>query len=209
MVKQNSMINIGFCQGLVKGRVYLPKSTIAKLNVQVRCDRKNPKTRKREIHVLNFTVYGNEAEKLAEIADDGDVVFITYHLESKVRVNRQNGISTITEENVADCISVFKQDFSGRTPYLNHGFFQGRYLGVIAQPNSSGIYILTIYAENHETGEKVHMPFVIYGPLGKTIEEKYKKGQCILVEYKIEKSKRIRRDNSVEHFTNRVVERIG
>lgn len=209
MVKQDSMVNIGFCQGVVKGNVYSPTSTIAKLNVQVRCDRKNPKTRKREIHVLNFTMYGDEAGKLSKTVGDGDAVFIIYHLESKVRVNRQTGISTITEEAVADSISAFQTETFGRTPYLNRGFFQGTYLGVIAQPNSNGIYILTVYAENKDSGERIHMPFVIYGTFGKTIEEKFKKGQRILVEYKIEKSKRQRCDATTEHFTNRVVERIG
>jgi len=49
----------------------------------------------------------------------------------------------------------------------------------------------------------------VYGALGEFIESNFTKGELVLVEYKIEKSKRLRPDGQADYFTNCVLEKIG
>lgn len=208
MVKQSSTVNICFCQGVVKGQIFSPTPSVAKLNVMVRCDRKNPKTKKKEMHVHNFTAYGADALQMTALCHDGSVVFLTYHIEIKLRVDRQSGVSKVVEENVVDSILVHPDEAAGRVPYLNRCFFQGIYLGVAKQPNAEGIFVLSAYAEA-DNGSRLHVSFIVYGEQAEKIQSRFSKGQRILIEYKIEKSKRILRNGKNEYFTNRVVERVG
>ena len=56
MVNQNKMVNLGHCQGIVVGEVFSPYPNIAILNVRVKSDRKNPETKKHEMHLINFVL---------------------------------------------------------------------------------------------------------------------------------------------------------
>ncbi len=75
--------------------------------------------------------------------------------------------------------------------------------------NATGIYVLNVRAEDKINGNRMFTSFVIYSTIGDKIREYYKKGRRIMVEYKIEKSKRELPDGRNEFFTNRVVERIS
>ena len=50
---------------------------------------------------------------------------------------------------------------------------------------------------------------MVYGVLGEHIINTFHKGETVLIEYKVEKSKRTLADGSGEYFTNYVIERIG
>lgn len=209
MVKQNGMVNLCFCQGVVKGQVYSPSPEVAKLNVIVRCSRKNPKTKKKDIHVHNFIAYGFDASQVVSLCHDGSVVFIAYHVDTKIRIDRKTGVAKVIEENIIDSINLHPDDSVGRIPYLNRCFFQGIFLGLMKQPNAEGIYVLDAYFDS-ENGDRVHLKFFVYGDeLAQRILMNHTKGERMLIEYQIEKSKRILKNGSTEYFTNRVVDRIG
>lgn len=209
MNKKNKILNSGLCQGVLKGQAYFPKENVAKINVKVRTEHKNPKTGKKEIQLLNFVAFGENAEKLEKECADGDLLMIYYHIISKIKVDRITGISRMVIENVIDNFENYSRDEDNRTPYLNRGFYQGFCLSVTKQPNSEGIYILDVVSDNSDVRDRQYFSFTIYGKHGDKIAEAYPRGRRILIEYKQEKSKRLRRDNSAEYFTNLVVERIN
>ena len=209
MKNQKFTVNIGYCQGVIQGNVFRQKNSVAKFNVAVRSDRKNPKTNKKEVHVLNFTMYGESAESLHLLCGDRDRVFVAYHLESRVKVNRKTGIGECVEEYVADSVIVRNIGDNNRLPTLNRGYLECEFLDITEMYNATGIYVLNVRAEDKINGNRMFTSFVIYSTIGDKIREYYKKGRRIMVEYKIEKSKRELPDGRNEFYTNRVVERIS
>ncbi len=209
MRNQKFTVNVGFCQGTVQGNVFHQRSSVAKFNVMVRTDRKNPKTNRKEVHVLNFTMYGEAAESLHLLIGDRDKVFVTYHLEARVKVNKKTGISECVEEYVADSVVVRNGDINDRLPTINRGYLECDFLDIAEMHNAKGIYVLNVRAEDKMNGNKMYTSFIIYSALGDKIREYYKKDRRIMVEYKLEKSKRELPDGRNEYYTNRVVERIG
>ena len=194
---------------MMQGNVFRQKNSVAKFNVAVRSDRKNPKTNKKDVHVLNFTMYGEAAENLHLLCGDRDRVFVTYHLESRVKVNRKTGVGECVEEYVADSVIVRNIGENDRLPTLNRGYLECEFLDITEMYNATGIYLLNVRAEDKINGNRMFTSFVIYSALGDKIREYYKKGRRIMVEYKIEKSKRELPDGQNEYYTNRVVERIS
>lgn len=209
MKNQKFTVNMGHCQGMMQGNVFRQKNSVAKFNVAVRSDRKNPKTNKKDVHVLNFTMYGEDAENLHLLCGDRDRVFVTYHLESRVKVNRKTGVGECVEEYVADSVIVRNIGENDRLPTLNRGYLECEFLDITEMYNATGIYLLNVRAEDKINGNRMFTSFVIYSALGDKIREYYKKGRRIMVEYKIEKSKRELPDGQNEYYTNRVVERIS
>lgn len=209
MKNQKFTVNMGYCQGVIQGNVFRQKNSVAKFNVAVRSDRKNPKTNKKEVHVLNFTMYGEAAESLHLLCGDRDRVFVAYHLESRVKVNRKTGIGECVEEYVADSVIVRNIGDNDRLPTLNRGYLECEFLDITEMYNATGIYVLNVRGEDKINGNRMFTSFVIYSTIGDKIREYYKKGRRIMVEYKIEKSKRELPDGRNEFFTNRVVERIS
>lgn len=209
MIKQNSMVNLCFCQGVVRGQVFSPNPDVAKINVMVRCSRKNPKTKKRDIHLHNFIAHGFDATQIATLCHDGSVVFITYHVETKIRADNKTGVTKLIEENVIDTISLHPEDTVGKVPFLNRCFFQGIFLGLTKQPNAEGIYVLDA-CYDQDDGGRMHLKFFVYGDAqAQNISASHNKGERILIEYQLEKSKRIMANGNTEFYENRVVDRIG
>lgn len=207
MVVPNGSVNCGFCQGVVQGAIYSPKETIAKVNIQVKDERKNPKTKKRPVYVLNFTAYDENARQLVKLCKTGDVLFIRYHLDFKVKIDRHTGIGAFRDEKIIDDIALCNVSGKKTIANLNFGLFQGTYIGITKQPNANNIYVLSALEEKNHA--KIHLRFMVYGALGEFIEATVTKGELILIEYKIEKSKRLRPDGQADYFTNCVLERIG
>ena len=130
MKNQKFTVNMGYCQGMMQGNVFRQKNSVAKFNVAVRSDRKNPKTNKKDVHVLNFTMYGEAAENLHLLCGDRDRVFVTYHLESRVKVNRKTGVGECVEEYVADSVIVRNIGENDRLPTLNRGYLECEFLDI-------------------------------------------------------------------------------
>ena len=98
---------------------------------------------------------------------------------------------------------------NNRLPTLNRGYLECEFLDITEMYNATGIYVLNVRAEDKINGNRMFTSFVIYSTIGDKIREYYKKGRRIMVEYKIEKSKRELPDGRNEFYTNRVVERIS
>ncbi len=207
MVNQNELVNLGHCQGVVVGNVFNPNPSIAILNVRVKSDRKNPETKTYEMFVLNFTARGNMAREVLEKCKDGDTVFVTYELSEKVLTGDRGGAEFYTDLIIKD-IFIHDDEGKGRAGYLNTAHLQCRYLGICRVPNSKDVYRLDVLYKVSKTRAPQRFTFIVYGPKGEDILKNYKKGQAILLQYKIEKSKRTRSDGKTDYYTNLVVERL-
>lgn len=209
MVNTNKNVNLGFCQGVMRGQVYTPKPGIAMFDIRVKSDRKNPKTKKHEMQILNFVAKNSNAELVKRSLKDKDIVFVSYHLEERVSVNPQNGLTRFHQDRVVDEVYVRPQEQNGKPGYMNHGVVHGKYLGITKVESADGIYNVCVLFEGPEKYSEQHFSFVVYGVLGNAIERRFEKGQAVVVEYKVEKSKRIRRDGKSDYFTNLVLEKIA
>lgn len=207
MVKNKSTVNFGICQGVVRASPFSPMPGIAMFDVRVKSNRKNPKTKRYEVHVLNFVAKGAVAEEARKTIHDGSIVFLSFHLEERTNVT-DNGVCNFHQERVVDKIIVRSPYEYGAPGYTNHGVLQGKYIGITKIETAEGIYDLTIMLNDPLKRRPQHFSFIVYGVLGESIEKRFVKGQTVLVEYKIEKSKRTRRDGKVDHFTNLVLEKI-
>lgn len=200
--------NFGFCQGIIKGTVYCPNDSVAMINMQVRSNRKNPKTKKREISLLNFSARGENVKKLQEHCHDGDTAMVSFHLEEKLHIQKKTGVSNSVQEMVIDDI-IMRSTSEGKLPYLNKGFVQGVFLGIYRIPGADGISVVNVLRSDHEKGVKQYHRFFVYGAFGEQIERSFEKGRYTLVEYKIEKSKHVPENGKAEYFTNCVIEQIS
>ena len=187
MKNQKFTVNMGYCQGMMQGNVFRQKNSVAKFNVAVRSDRKNPKTNKKDVHVLNFTMYGEAAENLHLLCGDRDRVFVTYHLESRVKVNRKTGVGECVEEYVADSVIVRNIGENDRLPTLNRGYLECEFLDITEMYNATGIYLLNVRAEDKINGNRMFTSFVIYSALGDKIREYYKKAAALWLNIKSKK----------------------
>ena len=207
MVNQNKLVNLGHCQGVVTGEVFSPYPNIAILNVRVRSDRKNPETKKHEMHLLNFIARGEMAKEVLEKCKTGDAVFITYELSEKVLMEESGNADFRIELCIKD-IFIRDEEGRGRAGYLNTGHLQCRYLDICRVPNSKNVYRLDVLYTAGKTNAPQRFTFFVYGPKGDDIQKNYKKGQAVLLQYKIEKSKRKRLNGKTDYYTNLVVERL-
>ena len=207
MVNQNKLVNLGHCQGVVTGEVFNPYPNIAILNVRVRSDRKNPETKKHEMFLLNFIARDEMAKEVTEKCKTGDAVFITYELSEKVLMEESGNAEFRTEFCIKD-IFIRDEEGKGRAGYLNTGHLQCRYLGICKVPNSKNVYRLDVLYTVSKTKTPQRFMFYVYGPKGEDIQNNYQKGQAILLQYKIEKSKRTRLNGKADYYTNLVVERL-
>lgn len=209
MVSTKKNVNLGFCQGVVRGQVYSPHPDVVMFDIRVKNERKNPKTKKREMQILNFVAKDETAKLIKSSVKDKDIVFVSYHLEERVNVNPGNGLTKFVLDRVVDEVYVRPETESGRPGYMNHGVVHGKYLGTTKVESADGIYNVCILFEDPARYKKQHFNFVVYGVLGDTLEKRFEKGQCVAVEYKVEKSKRVRKDGRTDYFTNLVLEKIA
>ena len=207
MVNQNTMVNLGHCQGIVTNEVFCPRPNIAILNVRVKSDRKNPETDRYEMFLLNFIARDRMAKELAEKCKMGDAVFITYELSEKFRLENSGNANFYTELCIKD-IYIRDEEGKGRAGYLNSALLQCRYLGICRVPKSDNVYRLDVLYMASKTKTPQRFTFCVYGPKGDDIQKNYQKGQAILLQYKIEKSRQIRSDGKIHYHTNLVVERL-
>ena len=207
MVKQNTMVNLGHCQGIVASEVFCPHSDIAVLNVRVKSDRKDPETKRYEMFMLNFTARNKLAREVAEKCKAGDAVFITYELSEKIVIERSGSAEFYIELLIKE-IFIRDEEGKGRAGYLNTGHLQCRYLGICKVPKSKDVYRLDVYYAMPKARAPQRFTFYVYGAKGDDILKNYQKGQAILLQYKIEKSRRVRSNGKVDYFTNLVVERL-
>ena len=198
--------NFGFCKGIVRGEPFCPKNNVAKINVQIRNSRKNPKTKKYEINLFNFSVYGREEMRvISDACHDGDNVLVVYHLKDRFYVNKKTGVSTTYTEMIIDSVEKHGTVSEGRQPYINKGYFQGILLDAYEVPAAHGIYIVDMLRNNPETHVNEHFKFYAYGTLGEMIKQRFPKGKEAIVEYKLEKSKREDEDGKADYFVNCVI----
>jgi len=61
---------------------------------------------------------------------------------------------------------------------------------------------------NPATKQRSSHRFYVFGKYAEHIAQAFQKGKPALIEYKIEKSKHVRRDGRTEYFTNCIVEQI-
>ena len=207
MVNQNKMVNLGHCQGIVAGEVFSPYPNIAILNVRVKSDRKNPETKKHEMHLINFVARGEMAREVSEKCKMGDAVFIIYELSEKVLMGESGTAEFRIELRIKD-VYIRDEEGKGRSGYLNVAHLQCRFLGICRVPKSNNVYRLDVLYAASKTRAPQRFTFYVYGPKGDDILKNYAKGQAILLQYKIEKSKRIRLNGKVSYYTNLVVERL-
>ncbi len=200
--------NFGFCQGIVRGQAYKPKDGVVKINLQVKSNRKNPKTNKYAISMLNFTAYGEIAEKAESVCKDGAIVLLNYHLQEHKQTDRRTGVQSFVDEFVIDDVKSVGVITEGKQPYLNKGYLQGYFLGICPLPGSEGIWTLDLMCLDWKTKRRDSHRFYVFGKYAERIAQAFHKGKPALVEYKIEKSKHVRRDGRTEYFTNCIVEQI-
>lgn len=201
--------NFGFCQGIIKGAVYSPNASVAMINLQIRSNRKNPKTKKREISLLNFSARGENVRILQEQCRDGDIAMVSFHLEDKLHIEKKTGVSNPVQELVIDDIIIRGPASEGRQPYLNKGFVQGAFLGSYRIPGADGISVVNVLRSDLEKGIKQYHRFFVYGAFAEQIERSFEKGRVTLVEYKIEKSKHVSENGKAEYFMNCVIEQMS
>lgn len=77
MVKNKSTVNFGICQGVVRASPFSPMPGIAMFDVRVKSNRKNPKTKRYEVHVLNFVA------KDGKMYENYDLIYIVKPPEQK------------------------------------------------------------------------------------------------------------------------------
>lgn len=200
--------NFGFCQGIVRGAPYRPRDGIAKINLQIRSNRKNPKTNKYTISMLNFLAYGETAEKVESVCKDGAIVLLNYRLQEYKHMDKRTGVQSAADEFVIDDVKSVGVITDGKQPYLNKGYLQGFFLGICPMPGSEGIWTLDLMCVNPTTNQRTSHRFFVFGKYAERIEQAFQKGKPAMVEYKIEKSKHVRRDGRTEYFTNCIVEQI-
>ena len=133
----------------------------------------------------------------------GSAIFTRGETQSLTSVT----LGTKLDEKIIDDIALCNVSGKKTIANLNFGLFQGTYIGITKQPNANNIYVLSALEEKNHA--KIHLRFMVYGALGEFIEATFTKGELILIEYKIEKSKRLRPDGQADYFTNCVLERIG
>lgn len=209
MVDKDFMLNNGMCRGIVRGQIFQPRESVAKFNVLVKSDRKNPVTKKHDIFMLNFVIYGDEAGKFAEACGDGDSVLLKYHVESAVSWRKKDGLSVTEDIYVVDESFVFPREEGRRVPSLNRGFLECYFIDAYKAVNAEGIYKMNVFFIDQRRHRKMYASFIIYGDLGRSVAEYYSKGRRMIVEYSIQKSKRELKNGEIIYFTNRVVERVG
>lgn len=209
MVKKKTAVNFGVCQGIVRGSVFIASSGIALFDVRVKSNRKNPKTKKYEMHILNFVARGRMADEAVRSLKDGAVVFLNYHLEERISVNRNSGVSRFFQDRVVDQICVRSPEDEGAPGYTNHGLLRCKFIGITKIATAEGIHELTVLFDDPVGRILQHFTFVVYGVLGDSIERRFKKGQTVTIEYKVEKSKRSRFDGRTDYYTNLVLEKIA
>ena len=112
-----------------------------------------------------------------------------------------------TELRIKD-IFIRDEEGKGRAGYLNTAHLQCRFIGICRIPNSKDVYRLDVLYKVSKSRTPQRFTFYVYGPKGEDIRNNYKKGQAILLQYKIEKSKRTRSDGKTDYYTNLVVERL-
>ena len=200
--------NFGFCQGIVRGAVYKPRDGIVKINLQVKSNRKNPKTNKYTISMLNFLAYGETAEKVEAVCKDGAIVLLNYHLHDHKQTDKRTGVQSVEDEFIIDDVKNVGLISEGKQPYLNKGYLQGFFLGICPMPGSEGIWTLDVMCVNPVTKQRSNHRFFVFGKYAERIAQAFQKGKPAMVEYKIEKSKHVRRDGRTEYFTNCIVEQI-
>ena len=196
--------NYGLCQGIVKGAIYRPRDTVAKVNVQIRSNRRHPITKKYEKSLLNFTALGDEVKKVADLSD-GDVVLIEYHLEERMYINRQTGVADFRDDFIIDDVTVRGKSAEETIPYINKGFLQGVFLGIDRVPGSIGIYTVDMFHIDPLTKHRKNHRLYAFGAFAERLTHFFSKGMPVAVEYKLEKSRHVRKDGETVYFTNCVV----
>ncbi len=201
--------NFGLCKGIVKGEPFCPKKNVTKINVQIMCNRKNPKANRYERNLLNFTAYGQElADNVANSCHDGDIITVVYHLKEVSFIDKKTGVFTTYTETVIDSIENCGAAVQWKQPNVNKGFLQGMFLGVYEVPTTCGIYIVDMMRKSRLQPVNEHFKFYVYGVLGEKIGQRFSKGKEAIVEYKLEKSRRESEGGKTDYYLNCVIERM-
>lgn len=208
MLKLNGSVNVGFCQGFLKGPIKVIGPNVACLRIQVIDKHVNPKTKVPNTHMLNFIIKDELAVELLSDSRYDNLILVSYHLGTHFRFNNALGIGRFETQLEIDGFCYKENEKKGGYPYLNRGFYQCVFLGVTPVINANGIYTVDTVVDDQVTGKRKHLPFTVFGSYGEIIERNYSPGQELLIEYKLERSKNQRDDGGVEFFTNCIVEKI-
>lgn len=208
MVRKNMLMNMGLCMGVVNAPAFCPKPGVAKLDVAIRAERQNPKTKKYPMQVLNFVAYGEMAEQVSQMCKKGCVVWLEYHLEDRLIISRSTGVGKFQTDLVIHQISVRDEKHSSRVCYRNEGVLDGVFLGIEKVPNTESVYTLDVLHTDMQKRRESHFRFYVYGSFGQTVKDSYSKGQPVTVAFKVEKLTKVRENEKSAYFTNLVMERL-
>lgn len=208
MLKLNGSVNVGFCQGILKGPIKVIGPNVASVRIHVIDRRINPITKVPNSHMLCFIVKGELASKLLSDSRYDELILVSYHLGTHFRFNNTIGIGRFETQLEMDSFCYKEKKENGKLSYLNRGYYQCIFLGITPVINSNGIYTVDTVVDDPITGKRKHLPFTVFGYYSEIIEKYYTPGQELLIEYKVERSKNERDDGGVEFFTNCIVEKF-
>ena len=208
MLKLNGSVNVGFCQGVLKGPIKIIGSNVACVRIQVIDKHINPKTKAPNSHMLSFIIKDELAVKLLSDSRYDDLILVSYHLGTHFRFNNALGIGRFENQLEIDDFCYKENSENNDYPYLNRGYYQCVFLGITPVINASGIYTIDTVVDDYITGRRKHLSFTLFGAYGEIIKSNFSPGQELLIEYKLERSRNKRDDGGVEYFTNCIVEKI-
>ena len=207
-MKLNGLVNVGFCQGILKGPIKIIGSDVACVKILVIDKRINPKTKSPNTHMLRFIVKKNLVSKLLNDSRYDNPILVSYHLGTHFRFNNTLGIGRFETQLEIDDFCYRENVKSDELTYVNRGYYQCVFLGITPMINSKGIYTVDTVVDDLYAGKRKHLAFTLFGSYGDMVANAFSPGQEVLIEYKIERSKNEREDGGVEFFTNCIVEKI-
>lgn len=208
MLKLNGSVNVGFCQGILKGPIKIIGSNVACVRIHVIDKHINPRTKAPNTHMLSFIIKDDLARKLLSDSRYDNLILVSYHLDTHFRFNNTLGIGRFENQLEIDEFCYKEKVESVALTYLNRGYYQCVFLEIAPMINSRGIYTVDTVVDDQITGKRKHLAFTLFGSYGDIVAKTFSPGQEVLIEYKIERSKNERDDGGVEFFTNCIVEKI-
>lgn len=208
MLKLNGSVNVGFCQGILKGPIKIIGSNVASVRILVFDKRINPVTNAPNSHMLNFIIKDEVAVRLLSDSRYDNLILVSYHLDMHFRFKKSIGIGRFENQLEIDDFCYKENANLDNCPYLNRGCYQCIFLGISPVINSNGIYTVYTVVDDQTTSKRRHVSFKLFGRYSEIVKGNYSPGQEVMIEYKLERSKNRRADGEVELFTNCIVERI-
>lgn len=208
MLKLNSSVNVGFCQGILKEPVKVIAPDVAAARILVIDRRINPITKVPDSHMLSFIVKGELACELLRDSRYDALILVSYHLGTYFRFNNTLGIGRFETQLEMDAFCYKEKMDDDKFSYLNRGYYQCVFLGITPVINANRKYTVDTVVDDPITGKRKHLPFTVFGRYSEIIETYYSPGEEVLIEYRVERSKNELDDGEVEFITHCIVEKF-